>query len=58
MAPKTREINPTIYNEQEGQRVWVAQRALTMPHDPNPRALSAVTLQQVQRAAVEHALLN
>ncbi len=29
-----------------------------MPHDPYPRALGAVTLQQVQRAAVEHALLD
>jgi hypothetical protein len=29
-----------------------------MPHDPDPRALGAETLQQVQRAAVEHALLN
>jgi hypothetical protein len=58
MAPKTRESNPTIYIEQGRQRVWVAQMALTMPHDPDPRALSAVTLQQVQRAAVEHTLLN
>lgn len=28
-----------------------------MPHDPNPRALGPVALQQVQRAAVEQALL-
>jgi hypothetical protein len=29
-----------------------------MPHDPDPRAFGAVTLQQVQRATVEHALLD
>lgn len=29
-----------------------------MPHDPYPRALGAVSLQEVQSAAVEHALLD
>lgn len=38
---------------------WVATRGtLTVPHDPYPRALGAVTLQEVQSAAVEHALLD
>ena len=34
------------------------EHRLTMPHDPYPRALGAVSLQQVQSAAVEHALLD
>jgi hypothetical protein len=29
-----------------------------MPHDPYPRALGAVSLQEVQSAAVEHPLLD
>ena len=44
MVPTTRENNPAIYYERT-QRVWgFAKRALTMPHDPNPRALGAVRL--------------
>jgi len=61
MVPTTRENNPTIYYEEGGtQRVFGGPQrgeTLTMPHDPYPRALGAVTLQQVQSAAVEHALL-
>jgi len=45
MVPTTRENNPAIYYEEGRQRVWgFAKRALTMPHDPNPRALGAVRL--------------
>ena len=41
----------------KGRVVNTSSVSLTMPHDPYPRALGPIALQQVQRTAIKQALL-
>ena len=55
MMPAMRETTPAICDEEGPGRENYG--SLTMPHDPYPRALGPVALQQVQRSTIEQALL-